>query len=134
MNIIISGGSGFLGRALTDALLSDNHRVYWLSTRAETLTAPQGVTVVAYNDLIKLDKPIDALINLAGAGIADKRWSAKRKDELLSSRLKSTKYLIDFIKKSERPPQLLISGSAIGYYGVQSTDDKRVLDERSDCT
>ncbi|WP_066801980.1 TIGR01777 family oxidoreductase [Moraxella oblonga] len=129
MNILITGGSGFLGNALTDELLKNpNNHLFWVSRKA--FTPNKKVTILTYDELND-DLKIDIVINLAGAGIADKRWSNVRKQELLDSRLIPTQKLLDFIKSTHYKPKLLINGSAIGYYGVQSFNDNRQLDETS---
>lgn len=75
--------------------------------------------MMTYDELVKSDKSFDVILNLAGAGIADKRWSDARKEQLLASRIKPTEALLDFIARSSSKPKLLVSGSAIGWYGPQ---------------
>lgn len=119
MNIVIAGGSGFLGRALTEQLINqfdDNICVTWLSSRPQQ-HSHQSVKVLAYDEL-EQNLACDVLINLAGTGIADKPWSDKRKELLMSSRIDTTQKLVTWIRTLEKPP-LFISGSAIGWYGVQ---------------
>ena len=126
MHILITGGSGFLGSALTERLQRDGARVTWLSRRAST-PAPLGVEVRDYASLWSDDR-FDAVVNLAGAGIADRRWSAARKQLLHDSRLIPTRAVTDWIRSAHVPPKALLSGSAIGWYGAQ---DGTSLDEDS---
>ncbi|WP_299189317.1 TIGR01777 family oxidoreductase [uncultured Psychrobacter sp.] len=124
MNIIISGGSGFLGSAFSRELMTryraQNKEVHitWL-TRDSSQTHPDGVTMMTYDELANTDKSFDVVLNLAGAGIADSRWSDERKEQLLASRVKPTESLLAFIARSSTKPKLLVSGSAIGWYGTQ---------------
>lgn len=117
MRVLISGGSGFLGRALTARLREDGARVAWLS-RNPSRQAPEGVRVLGYDALAPGDR-FDAVVNLAGAGIADKRWSDGRKKLLFESRLGPTRALTGWMRRSEHRPRVLLSGSAVGWYGAQ---------------
>jgi uncharacterized protein (TIGR01777 family) len=74
---------------------------------------------------------VDVIINLAGARILGWRWTAKRRQVLLQSRIGTTQKLVEWIGKAESKPRLLLSGSAIGYYGIQSRNDAAALDEGS---
>jgi uncharacterized protein len=100
MKIAIAGGTGFLGRPLSRALAADGHEVVVLP-RAST----DGVIGA------------DAVVNLAGESIAGRRWSASHKKRILESRLATTRDIVNTIRRASRPPHLLISGSAVGYYG-----------------
>ena len=124
MDILISGGSGFLGSAFSDALIKRYQEqnkplhITWL-TRDSSQTHPDAISMLTYDELAKTDKSFDVILNLAGAGIADERWSDARKEALLASRIKPTESLLDFIARSSVKPKLLVSGSAIGWYGAQ---------------
>lgn len=124
MDILISGGSGFLGRAFSEEILkryqhtdSDLH-ITWLS-RDSSQKHPDSIGMMTYDELAQSDKSFDVILNLAGAGIADARWSDARKEQLLASRVKPTESLLTFIARTSIKPKLLVSGSAIGWYGVQ---------------
>ena len=131
MNILISGGSGFLGSAFSEAIIkryrSENKEVHitWL-TRDSSQPHPIDIKMMTYDELTKSDKSFDVILNLAGAGIADKRWSAARKEQLLASRVQPTEALLAFIARSSTKPKLLVSGSAIGWYGAQG--DKPLIE------
>ncbi|MCS4534029.1 TIGR01777 family oxidoreductase [Neisseria montereyensis] len=134
MNILITGGSGFLGRSLSRRLknLSDNNqnsatRITWL-TRDSGQFHPDYIDLMTYEDFKTTEETFDVIINLAGAGIADKRWSAARKKALFDSRIRPTQAVLAFIARTQTPPKLLVSGSAIGWYGVQG---EKTLDENS---
>ena len=131
MNILISGGSGFLGSAFSEALIkryrSENKEVHitWL-TRDSNQPHPIDIKMMTYDELTKSNQSFDVILNLAGAGIADKRWSAARKEQLLASRVQPTEALLAFIARSSTKPKLLVSGSAIGWYGAQG--DKPLIE------
>lgn len=127
MNILISGGSGFLGSAFSEALLKryqntdKNLHITWL-TRDKSQAHPDNIELMTYDELSQsggTDQTFDVIVNLAGAGIADKRWSDERKEQLLTSRIKPTESLLAYIANTNHKPKLLISGSAIGWYGTQ---------------
>lgn len=124
MHILISGGSGFLGRAFSDEIMARYRerkkalQVTWL-TRDSNQAHPDDIAMMTYDELTKTDKSFDVIINLAGAGIADSRWSDSRKEQLMASRIRPTEALLAFIARSRSKPKLLISGSAIGWYGTQ---------------
>lgn len=110
MRILISGGSGFIGQALSKALMARGDDVIIWSR--ESSVQPGWITQLEH-----INEPVDAVVNLAGAGIVDQRWTAERKQLLRDSRIVTTQTLVDWMKTVASPPKILISGSAIGYYG-----------------
>lgn len=140
MKILITGGSGFLGTALTQSLKTHGVKgatasVTWVSRSVEKeKTKNIADDVISYDDLASTNETYDVIINLAGAGIADSRWTDARKQELFDSRLKPTQAVIDYIERMGNKPKLLISGSAIGWYGIQKENDPTALDETSPMT
>lgn len=140
MNILITGGSGFLGVALTQALKAngikgENASVTWVSHSSKQAQIKNiADNVIGYDDLAATNEAFDVIINLAGAGIADSRWTTERKKQLFDSRLKPTQAVIDYIQRIGVKPKLFISGSAIGWYGVQDENDPTALDETSIAT
>ncbi|MDH5822297.1 TIGR01777 family oxidoreductase [Luteimonas sp. RD2P54] len=131
MRVLIAGGSGFLGGALTARLVDDGAAVTWLS-RTPGIAHSGNVEVRGY-DALGQDDHWDAVVNLAGAGIAGRRWSAARKRELLDSRLQPTRRLLEWMAGCRRRPQVLLSGSAVGWYGARGdaplTEDSGFHDE-----
>ncbi|KGK41273.1 NAD-dependent dehydratase [Nitrincola sp. A-D6] len=121
MRVLITGGTGFIGQALAKALKERGDEVLILSRRAAD--NPQIVTTLA-----QIQQPVDAVVNLAGAGIVDKRWTPERKQLLRDSRIKTTAELLQWIEQQPQRPSVLVSGSAIGYYGSQSS---QALDEQA---
>jgi uncharacterized protein (TIGR01777 family) len=131
MRIVIAGGSGFLGSALSDRLRTARHDVVVLtrdgaqSRRGGSRTPEARPVRYAHwtpngeaGDWAKEIDGADAVVNLAGAGIADKRWTAARKRVLWNSRILSTKSLVNAFRTVARRPSVLIQGSAAGYYGA----------------
>ncbi len=125
MHILITGGTGFVGSSLTNFLLGKGYRITIL-THKKNITIG-GVKAISNINEIKSNEKIDGIINLAGAAIS-KNWSDNYKQELITSRVNTTKEVILLIKRLEKKPDILISGSAIGYYGSQ---DDNIIDEKS---
>lgn len=116
MTTLLAGGTGFIGARLTEMLRQQGHTVRLLSRQ------PKGADQFAWDlNAETMDEKalegVDYLINLTGAGIADKRWTTARKKELIESRTKSAQVLADAIRRSGHKPRALVSASAIGYYG-----------------
>ena len=124
MDILISGGSGFLGSAFSDEIIkryrtqAKEVHITWL-TRDSSQAHPEHITMMTYDELEKTERSFEVIVNLAGTGIADSRWSDERKKQLLASRIKPTESLLAFIARRSIKPKLLVSGSAIGWYGTQ---------------
>ncbi len=131
MKIVLAGGTGFLGRPLWARLASHGHEVVVL-TRGPAVRHAIGRTVSwdpaggAAGDLSWASEidGADALINLSGEGIADKRWSDRRKQVLRESRILATRSLVAAARAAVRKPGVFVSGSAVGYYG--NTGDRPV--------
>ena len=115
MNILITGGTGFIGAPLVIKLLEMGHSLTVLSR--QSLQSRQHLRYVKSLEQLTDSEAIDAVINLAGASLADHRWNAAYKRELLSSRLDTTQSLLQLMQRLEHPPQVLLSASAIGLYG-----------------
>jgi len=120
-SILISGGTGFLGSALTKQLIQKHYAVTILSSSAEKVFATFGNSVQAVSSITDLPDAgsFKAVVNLAGAGIFDQRWTEPRKQLLRDSRIKLTKQLVAWIASATQPAPALVSGSAIGVYGDQ---------------
>jgi uncharacterized protein (TIGR01777 family) len=125
MHHLITGGSGFIGSALCRSLVADGHRVTVLTRdigRARR-HVPEAVSLI---DRLDFAEDVDAVVNLAGENLAGGRWTAARKHEFLGSRIGTTKRLLDWIGRQARAPAVLVSGSAVGWYGPRGDDE---LDE-----
>lgn len=130
--ILITGGSGLVGKSLTQLLIKNNFEVVHLGRKAN-VQAP----IKCYQwDIEKGEidtaafENVSVIVHLAGAGIADKRWTAARKQEILDSRIKSTQLLEKYIAQLNVKLDSFVSASAIGYYGFGN--EGQVFDENSD--
>jgi uncharacterized protein (TIGR01777 family) len=129
--VLIAGGSGSIGRRLTDELVSVGHEVFWLSRTPDKFTHLKAFYWDPSSYEINSDAlDVDVIINLAGAGIADKPWTKNRKRLIINSRVQSASTLFEALKNGDRKPELYIGASAIGYYGDRP--DEKNLTERSE--
>ncbi|MDF1629320.1 MAG: TIGR01777 family oxidoreductase [Alcanivoracaceae bacterium] len=119
MKVLVTGGSGFVGTALCRQLASRGHELIVLSRSPAKAGAklPDGTRLVRSLDEIADDEKIDGLINLAGEGIADRRWTRARKQALLDSRIGVTEALAKLVDRLAQRPSVLVNGSAVGFYG-----------------
>ncbi|HKV03580.1 MAG TPA: TIGR01777 family oxidoreductase [Candidatus Acidoferrales bacterium] len=130
MKILISGASGLVGRALTNAFRTEGHAV----ARLVRPNGPASAGDVRWNPMsARVDttamESAEAVVHLSGAGIAEGRWTPERKAVLRSSRVDTTRVLVDALTHLRRRPRVLISASAIGYYGDRGDE---VLTESSE--
>lgn len=115
--ILITGGTGFIGSHLVDAWLTQGHQVTVLTRRPQWVRQRWQGKVVAVASISELAEPFDGLMNLAGEGIADKRWSAARKQQLRDSRIGVTNDLVDWAQVTKQQFEWVMTGSAVGFYG-----------------
>jgi len=123
-NILITGGSGFIGKRLVQVLLTLNHDITLLSRNISAAVTEFKGKVTLITDFIEIDdnSQFDIIINLAGEPLAQGRWTNKRKEKFIKSRLAITSHICKLIKRLKHKPELLINGSAIGYYGPHKSD------------
>lgn len=121
MRVFITGGTGLVGSMLIDALRLAGHEVTVFTRNVAKAKAKLGSDIKYYSSLNSLTgfDDYDVIINLAGESIGGKFWTVKQRKTLCESRWEITRQLSALIQNSSRPPQLFISGSAIGYYGAQ---------------
>ena len=128
MRVIITGGTGLIGSALSASLASDNHEVIVLSRSPEEATSlPPGVRVVGWDARTAdawghLADGADAIVNLAGANLSGtkffpNRWTPERKQIIRDSRIYAGRAVVDAVEKAERKPRVVVQASGVGYYG-----------------
>jgi uncharacterized protein (TIGR01777 family) len=130
MKIVIAGGSGFLGRALSERLVAGGHQVLvlargrrpstpWEGPRSTLAWTPDGTT----GDWTQALEGADAVVNFAGEPIGNARWTKARKAVILDSRVRATCSLVAAIRELRNPPTVLVSSSAQGYYGDRGDEE-----------
>lgn len=134
MKILITGGTGLIGYNLCKALIAKYKNIdITIFTRNTSLTKNTSNIQIKYIDNFNnLDNDYNVIINLAGEPINKGRWTDNKKAKIFSSRIDITRKLIEYINKLEKKPELLISGSAIGFYGSHQsqifTEDSKAAD------
>ena len=136
MRILITGGTGLIGSALSRSLVEDGYEVTILtrSPERQQAQAQEGVVFEEWDGETVADwgqqvSKVDAIVNLAGAGIAEGRWTSARKQQIRESRIRSGQALVSAIEGSGTVPKVLIQSSAVGYYGPG--DDQALSEEAS---
>jgi len=129
--ICITGGTGLIGKRLTELLSAEGHEVLILSRKAKkesgnvtfAIWSPEEGSIDA-----EALRTCDAIIHLAGAGVAEKRWTDKRKHEILNSRIQSSALLVKTLTENKGYVKTIISSSAIGWYGPDTTNGKAFVE------
>ncbi|MDQ3666501.1 MAG: TIGR01777 family oxidoreductase [Acidobacteriota bacterium] len=117
MKLLISGSHGLVGKALFKSLRAKGHEIFRLVRHAPVSDSEIEWSPDRYSIALARLEGFDAVVHLAGESIASGRWDEEKKHKIRESRVKGTKLLSDALAKLARPPQTLISASAIGYYG-----------------
>jgi len=127
MKVVVTGSHGMIGAAVVDALAAEGHEVVRLVRGSP---GPGEVLWDPASGALEVERlgGVEAAVHLAGAPIADRRWTDARKQEILNSRVRSTALLSERLAELDPHPTVLLSGSAIGFYGVRGEE---VLDEDS---
>jgi len=131
MNVMIAGGTGFIGSALTRSLLADGHAVFILTRNPKQARKERGAQAVGWDGRtcepwLDTFSEMDAIVNLAGATIGQPPWSAQRKNILLQSRIAAGVAISHAFQKASKKPKILIQSSGVGYYGA---NDKQPISE-----
>ncbi len=140
MNILVTGGTGFLGRALLKRLLEEKHSVVLLTRHPDAVKDLGGDSIEIEQWDGKTTDPwlhrvegVDGVVNLAGESIGAKRWTEARKASLVGSRIDATRAIIAAISRAKKKPRVLVNASAVGYYGdVKSGDVTETYPRGSD--
>ncbi len=129
MRIVVSGGTGLVGGALVRGLRSDGHGVVILTRRPEAVQGlPDGTEVAAWDaravePLVPVIEGADAVVHLAGEGVAEGRWTDEKKRRIRSSRVDSSRAIADAIERCGQRPAVLVQASAVGYYGGRGDEE-----------
>ena len=124
MKILITGGSGFIGQRLCEKLHAAGHDLLVVSRNPESAgrVLPDGVDIrKTVEDFVEAAP--EAIVNLAGEPIAEGRWTENKKRKIIDSRIETTRAVVSLCGKLESPPKVLVSASAVGYYGDKGDAD-----------
>jgi uncharacterized protein (TIGR01777 family) len=122
MRYLITGGSGFIGQALCRSLIDDGYTVVVWTRDARRAHSRLPASVALIEQLSDAGE-VDAVINLAGENLADGRWTDARKQEIRASRLRTTRDLVAWMAAHACKPRVLVSGSAVGWYGPRGNEE-----------
>lgn len=127
MNVLITGGTGFIGSRLVNKLVNEGNQVYVLTRNINNYTDTEYVTYISFNYPMRRLPFIHAVVNLAGESLFG-YWTEEKKKRIISSRVETTEKLMSIMMQMDTKPDVLISGSAIGYYG---NSDKMIFTENT---
>lgn len=129
--VLVTGGTGFVGSRLVEALVDAGHRAIVLSRQPGTAAVPSKVWTIGSLDAIPGDTRIDAIVSLAGEPISNGLWTAGKRARIIDSRLAAIDACLKLVERLVFAPKVFITASAIGWYGIRG--DER-LDEDSEGT
>lgn len=131
MRVLVSGATGFLGRHLIQELLSDGYRISVVTRNPGNAakTLPGSIELIHWDQLtFQKFQQIDAIVNLAGESIGNRRWTASVKQEIMNSRINATRLLVKAINGGAMKPKVLLNASAVGYYGPRGDETVTEID------
>lgn len=121
--VLVTGGTGFIGRRLVGALAARGHEVTVLTrSRRAASSLPLPVRIVTNLDQVPSTARIDAIVNLAGEPIGNALWTAAKRSRIINSRVEVTAKVGRLIARLDQPPEVLVNGSAIGWYGLRGDE------------
>ncbi len=123
LRICVTGSTGLIGRSLCDVLAGEGHQVIRLRRDASDF-GPNDVLCDQDGEIegVGLLEDLDAIVHLAGEPILGFRWTARKKNRIWESRVRNTKWLVRVVSRLQKPPRVLVSSSAVGYYGDRGSD------------
>ncbi|MFC7320235.1 TIGR01777 family oxidoreductase [Halobacillus campisalis] len=125
MNIVVTGGTGFVGSKLTEELVQSGHHVYILTRNPDGHENTASTTFVGWlkDEFSPWEElpSVDAIVNLAGESLNSGRWTEEKKQSIMQSRIDATEGVLELIQKLKTKPEALINASAVGYYGQSKT-------------
>ncbi len=131
--VLITGANGLIGTRLTEILLAEGFEVCCLKRKQSRIASETAKSFLWDIDKREVDEKafdgVSAIIHLAGAGVGEKRWNAKRKKEIIDSRVESANLIFDFLARHKHEVKTFISASAVGYYG--DCGNELVTEERN---
>ncbi|MBI1686037.1 TIGR01777 family oxidoreductase [Caulobacter hibisci] len=132
--VLVTGGTGLIGARLVAALVGAGHEVTVLTrSRASAAALPAPIRIVTDLAQIADDTRLDAIVNLAGEPIADGLWTIAKRRRIVRSRVRTTQAVVALIARLEHKPQVLVSGSAIGWYGLRGDEPLTEADDGTPC-
>jgi uncharacterized protein (TIGR01777 family) len=131
MKVLITGGTGFIGSALCETLIQHGHELLVVSRQAPRQAPSSRQTFLLWDapEWTRSAQDVEAVINLAGESIAEKRWSPQQKALIRDSRLGATRRLVEAMRSWPKPPSVFVNASAIGYYGPRGDEQLTEADE-----
>lgn len=132
-SVLITGGSGLIGRALSELLLAEGYKVFWLS-RTKNLSAKFPSYSWDYTKWeidTEILEEVDIIVHLAGESIGSGRWTESKKEQIMSSRIDSTILLLEALRELDLKPEAFISASAVGIYGNKTTENIYKEDDKT---
>ena len=132
--VLVTGGTGFVGSRLVAALAAAGHSVTVLSRKTVGSTRlPAGVKLVTSLDAIPADARINAVVNLAGEPLANGLWTKAKRARIIGSRIDVTEACLELIERLTARPEVFISASAIGWYGLRGDEELTEASSGTDC-
>lgn len=127
MNILLAGGTGFIGQQLVSVFLKKDYRIFILTRHPESYNCTDHLTFISYDIDVNTLPTIDAVINLAGESLFG-YWTKQKKNKILVSRISTTEKLVQMIQQMKIKPKVFLNASAVGYYG---TSQEEIFTERT---